>query len=60
MSWVCNSATEPLEMAMKWMNSLLEFLLCPSAMFDGIDTAHRLIWSQSPNFSSIGKDLMKL
>ena len=28
---------------------------CPSAMFDGMDTAARRIWLVSPNFSSDGK-----
>lgn len=43
-------------MLIKCAKSLSELRPAPSAMFDGIETAARVIWDTKPNFSSIGKD----
>ena len=47
--WVRSSAAEPLAMWRYCINSFCEFRSAPSAIFDGIETAARFIWSLSPN-----------
>ena len=47
-------------MLIKCAKSLSELRPAPSAMFDGIETAARVIWDTKLNFSSIGKDAVNL
>lgn len=42
-SCVSNSARDPCAMERKWMKLLTDCLACPSAMFEGMDIAARLI-----------------
>ena len=46
---ICASTSDddPCAMYRNWMYSLVEFLLEPSAMLLGIETAALLIWSES-------------
>ena len=53
-SWVSSSAVEPREIERKLTNSFVEFLACPSAILEGIDTAARRIWPESANNSALG------
>ena len=39
-SCVSNSALEPCAMEIKWVYSETEWRVCPSAILEGIDTAH--------------------
>jgi hypothetical protein len=42
------SATDPKAIAKNCLNSFAEFLPCPSAILEGIDTAALLIWLVNP------------
>ncbi len=57
-NWVSNSNDEPNAMLKNCRNSLLDFLPQPSAMFDGIETAARVICDIKPNLSDCGKSLV--
>jgi len=52
--WVSNSLNEPKETLKNCMNSFFDFLPAPSAIFDGIDRAERLICEVKPKRSSVG------
>ena len=47
-------------MLIKCAKSLSELRPAPSAMFDGIETAARVIWDTKPNFSSVGKEAVNI
>ena len=51
---VSYSNNEPVAISRKRLNSISLFLLQPSAMFEGIETAARVIWLFKPYFSSEG------
>jgi hypothetical protein len=55
---VSNSLNEPSAIHKKWKNSLLPFLDCHSAIFEGIDTAARRIWEVIQKISSFGKEFV--
>jgi hypothetical protein len=52
---VSNSLKEPLAILKKWANYLEPLRPAPSAIFEGTETAARLICESNPNFSSGGK-----
>ena len=53
-SSVSTSLAEPCDIDRKFINSFVDFLAAPSAMFAAIETDARLIYDVKPNFSSPG------
>ena len=53
-SCVSNSDMDPREIYKNCLNSFFKFLPSPSAIFDGMETAHLRIWFVSPYFSASG------
>lgn len=53
-SWVSNSNEEANAIDKNWTNCLLVSLPAPWAMFEGIETMHRLDFEVKPKSSSLG------
>ena len=56
----CISAQEPRAIDKKLVNSLSVLRSNPSAIFEPIETAARLIWEVNPNSSSLGNRFVKI